>query len=307
MERGAPQRATQGFVATLTHVWNRPSLTAIEIAWRWVFGIPAALLLYRVGERVLDGVPWRDTGVGNISANQLLTDPLRASAALAAFVAVVLPGVERAAVWMGPLLFCYWVVVSTVGRTLLLRRLDGRLRPRPLTLLLLQGLRVLPIAAVGMLWWFGVQALATYTIVNPILQGSDPQMMVYVGCMIVLSLGLFVFAAGVGWVFTAAPVIAMRDGLGAFASLRAIARLRDIRGSLFEINMVLAIVKIMLLVLAVAFSAFPLPFANVMTEGYILIWSALITVWYFVASDLFHVARLSAYATLLHNASPPPK
>ncbi len=291
-------------MSVLTYVWSHPSLTAIEIAWRWAFGIPAIHLLVRTGSSVLDAVPWTTTGIGSISANQLLTDPMQSATAMVAFAAMVGPGVWRAMQWLGPLLLVWWIVLSTVGRTFLLRRLDTRLHPRPGTLLLLQVLRLVPILALGAAWWFGLQGLATFAIVNPILQGGEPQMMVYVAGVIVLSLGLFVAAAGVGWVFTAAPVLAMRDGQRPWQALVATARLRHLRGSLFEINMVLAVVKIMLLVLALAFSAFPLPFANVMTEGYILFWSALITVWYFAASDMFHVARLRAYCTLLDDREP---
>ncbi len=301
--RNEPQRATQGFVSTLTYVWNRPSLTAIEIAWRWTFGIPALYFVVRAGGRMLDAVPWRATGVESISANQLLTSPMQASASMVALATLLLPGLEHVAFWLAPILLVLWTVLSTVGRTVLLRRLDPTLHSRPATLFVLQLLRLVPIVLLSGAWWFGLQALAAITIVDPILQGGEPQMMLYVGGVIVLSLGLFVLAAGVGWVFTAAPVLAMRDNLSPLASLVATSRLRNIRGSLFEINMVLSIVKIMLLVLALAFSAFPLPFANVMTEGYILTWSAIITVWYFAASDLFHVARLRAYVTLLRNSS----
>ena len=297
-----PQRATQGFVSTLTHVWSHPSLTLIEIAWRWLFGVPALYLCGRAAQRILDAVPWRSTGVETLSANELLTDPLAASSKLVAFAGLVLPGLLHALAWLAPVLFVGWVLISTAGRTILLRRLQPALRARPGTLLLLQTLRLLPIVVLSLAWWFGLQSLAQHTIVDPILQGGEPRTMLYVAGVIVLSLGIFVLAAGVGWVFTAAPVLAMRDGLGAIGSLLATARLSGVRAALFEINMVLAIVKIMLLVLAVAFSAFPLPFANVMTQGYILLWSAIITVWYLAASDLFHVARLSAYVTLLGNS-----
>lgn len=294
-----PQRATQGFVSVLSYVWNRPSLTAIEIAWRWAFGIPAIHYSLQAGQAILDAVPWRFTGIEGLSVNEMLTDPMAASIKLSAFITLVLPGLEHTLLRLGPLLLLWWILLSTLGRTVLLRRLEPGMRPRIPTLLLLQILRLLPILAVAAAWWFGQRAIGAVAIVNPILRGGEPLTMLYVGLTIVLSLSLFVLAAGIGWVFTAAPVLSMRDNLGAFASLAATARLRDLRSSLFEINMVLAIVKIMLLVLAVAFSAFPLPFANVMTEGYIVLWSAIIAVWYVAASDLFHVARLRAYVTLL--------
>ena len=45
MSTTTQQRATQGFVENLSWVRARPSLTAIEVAWRWAFGIPALLLI----------------------------------------------------------------------------------------------------------------------------------------------------------------------------------------------------------------------------------------------------------------------
>ena len=295
----APQRATQGFVGTVTWAWRRPSLTLIEIAWRWLFGAPALWLCYREGSRLLDAVPWRTTGVGNISVNQLLIDPMTASVTLDAFASMILPGLLHVAVWLAPLLLASWVIMSTLGRTLLLRRMDGLLRGRPATLLMLQLVRLLPLLLFAAAWWFGLQGLARHEVLQPIESGGEPSMMGYVGGAIVLSLTLFVLAAAVSWIFSIAPILAMRDNSGVLASLREAMQLRHVRGSLMEINLVLSVVKIMLLVLAMAFSAFPLPFASVMTDGLILLWTAIVSVWYFVSSDFFHVARLTGYLHLL--------
>lgn len=285
-------------MGTLTWTSRRPMLTAIEILWRWLFGIPATWLVYREGLRVLAAVPWRSTGIESVTVNQMLTDPLRASITLANFAGMILPGVAHVAIWLGPLLLCGWIASSAVGRTVLLKRMNPKLHSMPLTLLTLQAIRLVPLLAIGTAWWAGLQILARSTVLDPIANGAEPQMMVYVGGVIVLSLGLFVVAAVIGWVFSAAPILAMRDGIGPLASLREVLRMQHVRGSLVEINMVLSVVKIMLLVLALAFSAFPLPFANVMTEGYLLFWSIAVAVWYFAASDFFHVTRLAGYLHL---------
>ncbi len=300
---GNTHRATQGFVSTLTWTWRRPSLTLIEIAWRWAFGIPAAWLLYRALSGVLQTIPWQSTGVLAVTVNQLLTDPLRASASLAAFSGMVLPGLLHAAVWLAPVLLVLWVALSSVGRALLLLRMDREmnagLQGRFGVLLVLQAVRLLPLLLITLIWWFGLQALAQQTILAPIEAGGEPQMMVYVGGVIVLSLGLFLLAGGIGWVFTAAPLLALRNGTGVIASLADTVRLRSLRAAMLEINLVLSVVKIMLLVLAMAFSAFPLPFVTVITEQYVLFWSFLVAVWYFASSDFFHVTRLTAYLHLL--------
>jgi hypothetical protein len=63
-----------------------------------------------------------------------------------------------------------------------------------------------------------------------------------------------------------------------------------------EINLVMGIVKLALIVLAMVFSATPLPFQSVATPEFMRWWYVAVAIWYFVASDFFHVARLVAYA-----------
>jgi hypothetical protein len=299
------QRATQGFVENLSWVRARPSLTAIEVAWRWVFGIPALLLIYREAVKVLAAVPWQATGVEDVTVNQLLTDPMKASTTIAAFAQVIGPGVYRSALWLAPLLLVVWGIVSGLGRMLLLKRMDRTLKPRAGTLMLLQLLRVIPLALSFGLWWLGVQALAQWAILQPIAAGGDPAMMAYVGGVIVLSLGLFVITAAVGWVFSLAPLLSAIKDEGPLASLRGSLRVGRMRGGLVEINLVLSIVKIALLVLALVFSACPLPFQTEITDEFLFWWNCAIAIWYFLSSDFFHVARVSGYLRLWQASSQP--
>ena len=92
------------------------------------------------------------------------------------------------------------------------------MQARPLTLIVLQLVRVVPLVAAFALWWLGLHALANRTILQPIADGGDPQMMLYVGGAIVLSLGLFVLSAAAGWVFSIAPLLAMLHGTGPLKS-----------------------------------------------------------------------------------------
>ena len=296
--RDEVQRTTQGFVANLSWLRQRPLLTLIEVAWRWCFGISALLLIYRAGSRALDTVPWQATGIQNLSVNQLLTDPMSASTTLANFAAMVGPALYHAAAWLAPLLLLAWAVVSGLGRTVVLHRMDRTLHARPATLILLQLLRVLPLVAAFAAWWIGLRALAAWSILQPIAAGGEPNIMLYVGGAIILTLALFVLSAAVGWVFSIAPLLAMINGTGPARSVRDALRVREIRGSLVEINLVLGIVKIALIVLAMVFSACPLPFQSVMTDEFLFWWNVAVAVWYFLASDFFHVARLAAYLRL---------
>jgi hypothetical protein len=57
-------------------------------------------------------------------------------------------------------------------------------------------------------------------------------------------------------------------------------------------------VKIALIVLAMVFSATPLPFESVTTPEFLTCWWFGVALLYFVASDFFHVARLMGYLQL---------
>jgi len=120
----------------------------------------------------------------------------------------------------------------------------------------------------------------------------------YCATMIVATLGLFTAWAVASWVLAVAPLIAMLRDAGIVASLRAELRLGALKSKLIEVNLVLGIVKIGLIVLAMVFSATPLPFESVATPEFLRQWSAGVVVSYLVASDLFHVVRLRAYLEL---------
>ena len=49
-------RGTQTFVHTLSACWGRPSLTAFEVIWRWVFGVPALALCWFLVVPVVLGI-----------------------------------------------------------------------------------------------------------------------------------------------------------------------------------------------------------------------------------------------------------
>ncbi len=50
-------RGTQSFVHTLTACWRRPSLTVLEVAWRWAYWIPTLLVLRYETLKILRETP----------------------------------------------------------------------------------------------------------------------------------------------------------------------------------------------------------------------------------------------------------
>ncbi len=297
--KGTNERVTQGFVGTLSSCWRRPSLTAFEVLWRWVYGIPVLLLLRSEGFRVLLATPLDYTGLREMS----LLDPMRSSVALAKALVALGPPVRHLAVWLMPLLLLGWIVVSSLGRTAVLKRADLRLHSRPGALILLQTVRMLALAAAFALWFTCLQAAARLTITGPVEQGAEPSLILYFALAIAATLGLFTLWAVGSWGLAVAPLLAMLHGWGAVQSLRKSFHLGPLKIKFVEINLVMGIVKIALIVLAMVFSASPLPFETVASREFLTWWWMGVTVLYLIASDFFHVARLAAYLELLRDSA----
>jgi hypothetical protein len=207
-------------------------------------------------------------------------------------------GVLRVAEWLAPLLLVAWVVVSSFGRVAVLRRVDGNLQARPGTVMVLQALRMAALAGSFVAWFACLQAAAGYAVNGPIAAGLEPNLVLYCALAIVTTLGMFTLWAVVSWALSVAPLLAMLRNLGAGASLAAAFKLGPVRSKLVEINLVMGIVKIALIVLAMVFSACPLPFESIATPDFMLRWYGVVTVVYLIASDFFHVVRLVSYLEL---------
>ncbi len=292
---GQPRvRGTQSFVHTLSACWKRPSLTALEVLWRWTFGAPAAALIWFEWTRILGETQVDFSALKRMS----VLDPMSAANTLVQAQGALMPEVLRVAVWLAPLLLVGWVIVSSIGRTVVLRQVDGNLHARPGTLMVLQALRTVVLAGSFAAWFECLQAAGRYAVNGPIAAGQEPNLVLYCAFAIVATLGMFTLWALVSWALSVAPLLSMLRNLGARASLMAAFRLGPVRSKLVEINLVMGIVKIALIVLAMVFSACPLPFESVATPGFMLRWYGVVTILYLVASDFFHVVRLVSYLEL---------
>lgn len=303
----APIRGTQSFVHTLSSCWHRPALTGLEVLWRWVYGIPALWLIVTQLRRILAAHTagtydlvrlGLDHALLSDPVGALTADPLGAVNKLTHAVDLVLPDVKHLALWLIPSLVVVWIVISSFGRTSVLRRADAGLQSKPLTLMLLQIIRLAALAASFWVWFSSIGWASRVAVTLPIAAGEEPNLVLYCAMTIITTLGLFVLWGIVSWIFSIAPLLAMLQGSDAFASLAAALRLGSLKSKLVEINLVMGIVKIALLVLAMVFSATPLPFESVTSAGFLAWWWAGVTLLYLVGSDFFHVARLVAYLNL---------
>ncbi len=279
-------RGTQSLVHICAFCWKRPRLLGWELLWRWGFGIPAAAIITYQGAHIAASVSLNSESLSNLS----LSDPLGAGQQLTAAAASLAPSVESVALWLGTLLAVAWAVASGLGRSAVLQRLDPALRPAPLTLILLQLLRIAALVVVCVGWYRAIGWAADAT-----LSSVAPNLVAWSAWVICLTLGIFVLWALLSWIFFIAPLLAMLEGRGVFSSLAHSLRLGSLTSKLVEVNLVLGIVRLALIVLALVFSAIPLPFEADMTGTALYAWWAVVTLFYLVASDFFQVARLAAF------------
>jgi hypothetical protein len=164
--------------------------------------------------------------------------------------------------------------------------------------MLLQAIRMVMLAGVFGLWFRTISWSGRVAINQPIAAGQEPNLILYCALLIVLTIGTYTVWAFLSWIFLFAPLQTMLQNQGPLQSLAATLRLGPLRGKLVEVNLVMAIVKVALLVLAMTFSATPLPFQDVATPEFLAWWWAGVGLMYVLWSDFFHVARLMGYLNL---------
>jgi len=226
--------------------------------------------------------------------------PVEALAGLQQVGIVLWPQIEPVAIWFVPVFAVVWVLSATVGRTFWLRRLDPTLKTRMPTFALLTLLQLSKLtAALGT--WVGCWVLALQVaVIAPTARHEEPNLVLFAAMMIGLTLLLFVARAVTSWIVQLATLIAMARNVSVRKSIvMAIRTPKALRSQLIEVNLVMGIVKVALLVLAMVFSACPLPFSSVETQEFLTWWWTGVGVWWLLASDYFHVVRNVAVLRLL--------
>ena len=298
MAQRAPVRGTQSFLSIMGSVWRRPSLLGLELLWRWTFGVPLLAVLAWEGWHIYSAAAPRlaATGAGDISP---LVYPMQSAVALSNVYDLLAPPVTHLLAWLLPVAVVAWAAISGIGRSAVLRRYDRSLPRRWGALILLQLLRVVFYGGSIWLWLAAMQWSARVT-----LWSGEGNVVGYFALVIFISLGIFTLWALVSWVSLIAPVLALVERRSVASSLWRSFRLGPLTSKLIEINLAMGIIKLALTVLAMVWSATPLPFEAVMHGSSLYAWWAVGTILYCVASDFFQVARLAAFIELLRTFQP---
>jgi hypothetical protein len=283
-----PVRGTQLLVEHMGAVFKRPSLVLIEIAWRWLIGVPLLLACRLQAQRLLAAYPLADSGFNSLDAQ----NPWLAAVQLAGVWNYYAPHLLAVARWLLPAAALLWIAVSGVGRNLVLMRMERGVRFRPFTMIGLQAAWA-ALLLLTMDCWFRAMQWAAATHISA---AGEPDLVGYSMWAIFLSLGFFTAWALVSWTLSVAPLLALLEGRSVLSALGRSLRLgKPFTSKLAEINLVMGIVKIALLVLAMVFSAAPLPFSDELgADTMHVVWAAS-TLFFFVANDYFQVVRLKAF------------
>jgi len=249
------------------------------------------------GQQILAAFPLDSAGAGTLDTR----NPWVASVQLSNIAAFYQPHVLMVLRWLLPSAGLAWAIISGVGRNLLLMRMNPpmgmkhigtRVQFRPFTMIVLQGAWL---ALLGLTLW-GWFACMQWTAATHITAAAEPDLVGYFIWAIVLALAFFTAFALTSWVFSIAPILALLENRSALSALGQSLRLgRGFTSKLAEINLVLGIVKLALLVVAMVFSAAPLPFSDELGPAAMHVVAAASAIFFLVANDLFQVVRLKAF------------
>jgi hypothetical protein len=291
-----PVRGTQSLVVQMGWVLGRPLVTAIEVGWRWVVGLPVLVVCWIEVRRIVTALPPESAGLTGINPQ----DPWVAAVQLDHAWQLYKPEVAALLGWLVPVAAAAWVVISAVGRSLVLSKLASvggrRVRMRPFGMMALQAAWLVVMGAMVGAWIWAMEWAGATHIAAGSMAGGEPDLVGYSMWAIFLSLGAYTAWAVVSWPVSIAPVLMVMEECGPMQALGRSVRLgKAFTSKVVEINLVMGIVTLALIVLAMVLSAAPLPFGDQLGPDALHVLWSVAAVAYLIASDFFQVVRLKSF------------
>jgi hypothetical protein len=291
-----PVRGTQSLVGQMGWVIARPLLTAMEVGWRWLVGLPVLVVCWIEARRILMALPPESAGLTGINPQ----DPWVAAVQLNHAWGLYRPEVVSVLGWLVPVAAVAWVVISGLGRSVVLWRLvsaSGRpVRMRANGLMGMMVLQAAWLVVMGAMVGAWAWAMAWAGATNISGTGGEPDLVGYSMWAIFLTLGFYTAWALVSWPVGIAPVLMVMEECSAAQALGRSVRLgKAFTSKVVEINLVMGIVTLALIVLAMVLSAAPLPFGDQLGPDALHVLWAVAAVAYLIASDYFKVVRLKSF------------
>ena len=287
--RAAQVRGTQTLVDQMGWMLRRPGTVALEVAWRWLFGVPFLMLCWSRLQHMLSLLTLDDSGLRNLDVQ----NPWIAAAQLKRAFALYEPHIAHELKCLAPVGVLAWIVLSGMGRSLAFYRMEPRVRFRPFSMMVLQAVWLALFGGVCVGWFFAVRR----AVVAHFPASGEPDLIGFAIWLIFLSLAFFTIWALAGWVVSVAPVLLLLEERTPLAALAEGFRLgKTFTSELVEIGMVMGIVNLALMILAMVLSAAPLPFSDQLGGVALhMVWAAA-AVFYLIAHDYFQLVRLKCFA-----------
>lgn len=280
-----PNPITQGLKA----VWRDPALFLIEILWRWSFIIVACLVIVSVGVMLLGPLH-----IGNAwdSASRS-RDPQRMGQ-LGLMVLLILGVKAIVAAIATPLAIAVlWSIFSALGRLVTVRRLRAGLTSlRFSSILALQLLR-------GFVSWFSLILLAAAILGETLIatRGPRPDLLLFYLMIMPSVLLIAAFWLVLNWYLTLAVIFGREEHTfrGAIRQTRQTVRWQ--RSDFAGTGFVFLLMRIALLLVAVAICGLASGMAGTAPQNYSVLLMVVLLVYLAVAYFLY-MSRMAAYLAL---------
>jgi hypothetical protein len=271
-----------------------PTLSAVEIAWRWAFALSTISLAIFAMLRLQRAVVILPEEQEMLASRA----PLQIAEALLEVWHRIQPLALRLGFIVIPATIVLWIIAATVGRGFVISRIwmPTSTAPRWSSLLVLNILRVLSVFA--LLAAYVASSRATLLVSSPDAPNYFAAMLVF---LILFGLALLVWSF-LHWILALACIYAAREQASTFGSLARTARLlRAKGGELASIATLNGTARTLIAVVISLIAAVPL----VLYRIPVLFWTVefVIFVAYCLISDILLLARLSAYVEAMEPAA----
>src|SRR3954453_11073845 len=147
---------------------RHPAVVALEVGWRWLFGIPFLLVCWSRLQHVLTILPQENSGLTNINPQ----NPWIAAAELSRVWWQYQPLIVNEMRSIVPIAALAWILVSALGRSLALKAAEPRIRFRPAAMLLLQTAWLIVFGSICCGWFWSVGRVAS----THFTRGNEPDL-----------------------------------------------------------------------------------------------------------------------------------
>jgi hypothetical protein len=285
-------------------IFRRPSFGLAEIAWRWSFGVAAALLLAFSFFTFLDTLPVGKSDLLLLRSRQpflifrAMAHIVRGSAFRAVGAGIVLALTLGAA----------WIVLASFGRAATVNALIAYFRESGVSSREYKEKNLRPLRSLFALNFFRLAATLAAAVgcLAAILLGAAASPPTHpspgIAALIFLTVTMLVWLAWstLNWFLSLASIFVVADGEDTFGAITAAIDLCRARsGSIFAAGTWFGLAHLTAFALASSIVGFPLAFAPYLPAAAVLGGVLSVTVLYFAVADFLYVGRLAAYAAMV--------